>query len=111
CGNICKPLSAVVRDQSKFDVLTIEVSSFQLETIKSFRPQISVWLNFAPDHLDRYASVAEYRAAKLRLFDYQTEKEFAVVNASQQLRRIKPQRLTFRAYDDRADLNISHGTI
>src|SRR6185295_14571966 len=43
CGNIGKPLSAVVRDQSKFDVLTIEVSSFQLETIKSFRPQISVW--------------------------------------------------------------------
>ena len=75
CGNIGKPLSAVVRDQSKFDVLTIEVSSFQLETIKSFRPQISVWLNFAPDHLDRYASVAEYRTAKLRLFDYQTEKQ------------------------------------
>ncbi|HKS31699.1 MAG TPA: UDP-N-acetylmuramoyl-L-alanine--D-glutamate ligase, partial [Chthoniobacterales bacterium] len=85
CGNIGKPLSAVVRDQSKFDVLTVEVSSFQLETIKSFRPQISVWLNFAPDHLDRYASVAEYRAAKLRIFDYQTEKEFAVVNASEQM--------------------------
>jgi UDP-N-acetylmuramoylalanine--D-glutamate ligase len=111
CGNIGKPLSAVVRDQSKFDVLTIEVSSFQLETIKSFRPQISVWLNFAPDHLDRYASVAEYRTAKLRLFDYQTEKEFAVVNASEQLPPIKPRRLTFSAYDDRADFRLSYGTI
>ncbi len=64
CGNIGKPLSEVVRDQSKFDVLTVEVSSFQLETIKTFRPQIAVWLNFAPDHLDRYASVAEYHRAK-----------------------------------------------
>ena len=111
CGNIGKPLSAVVRDQSKFDVLTVEVSSFQLETIKTFRPQISVWLNFAPDHLDRYASVAEYRRAKLRLFDYQTEKEFAVVNASEQLPPMKAQRLTFSAYDDRADFRLSDGTI
>ena len=65
CGNIGKPLTQTVRDQSKFDLLTVEVSSFQLETIKSFRPTIAVWLNFAPDHLDRYSSVSEYRAAKL----------------------------------------------
>src|SRR5437660_9959711 len=103
CGNIGKPLTQVVRDQSKFDVLTVEVSSFQLETIKSFRPTIAVWLNFAPDHLDRYASVAEYHRAKLRIFEHQTEKECAVVNASDYLPQIKAQRLTFSAYDDRAD--------
>ncbi len=111
CGNIGKPLSEVVRDQSKFDVLTAEVSSFQLETIKTFRPQIAVWLNFAPDHLDRYASVAEYHAAKLRIFEYQTEKEFAVVNASDYLPQIKAHRLTFSAYDDRADFRLADGTI
>src|SRR5207302_10855841 len=111
CGNIGKPLSEVVRDQLKFDVLTVEVSSFQLETIKTFRPQIAVWLNFAPDHLDRYASVAEYRRAKLRIFEYQTEKEFAVVNASDYFPQIKAQRLTFSAYDDRADFRLSDGTI
>lgn len=111
CGNIGKPLSAVVHEQSKFDVLTVEVSSFQLETIKTFRPKISVWLNFAPDHLDRYASVAEYRSAKLRLFEYQTKTEFAVVNASEQLPPIKAQRVTFSAYDDRADFRLSDGTI
>ena len=111
CGNIGKPLSEVVRDQSKYDVLTVEVSSFQLETIKSFRPHISVWLNFAPDHLDRYASVAEYRRAKLRIFEYQTAKEFAIVNASDFLPELKPQRLTFSAYDDRADFRLSDGTI
>ncbi|PYK83908.1 MAG: UDP-N-acetylmuramoyl-L-alanine--D-glutamate ligase [Verrucomicrobia bacterium] len=86
-------------------------SSFQLETIKTFRPQIAVWLNFAPDHLDRYASVAEYHAAKLRIFEYQTEKEFAVVNASDYLPQIKAHRLTFSAYDDRADFRLADGTI
>jgi len=111
CGNIGKPLSEVVRDQSKFDVLTVEVSSFQLETIKTFRPQIAVWLNFAPNHLDRYVSVAEYHRAKLRIFEYQTEKEFAVVNASDYLPQIEAQRLTFSAYDDRADFRLADGSI
>src|SRR5262249_7321772 len=63
CGNIGKPLSEVAREKTKYDVLTVEVSSFQLETIKTFHPSIALWLNFAPDHLDRYRSVAEYRAA------------------------------------------------
>src|SRR5262245_66025006 len=68
CGNIGKPLSEVAREKQPLDVLTIEVSSFQLEAIRTFRPSISLWLNFAPDHLDRYCSVAEYRTAKLRIF-------------------------------------------
>src|SRR2546421_6937815 len=68
CGNIGKPLSDVALRRNEFDVLAVEVSSFQLETIRSFRPGIAVWLNFAPDHLDRYSSVSEYRNAKLRIF-------------------------------------------
>ena len=74
-----------MRGQARFDVLTVEVSSFQLETIRTFRPAISVWLNFAPDHLDRYRSVAEYRAAKLRIFENQTADDVAVVNAVERL--------------------------
>ena len=65
CGNIGKPLSEVAREKTKYDVLTVEVSSFQLETIQTFHPSIALWLNFAPDHLDRYRSVAEYRAAMM----------------------------------------------
>src|SRR5213079_3219257 len=82
CGNIGKPLSEVARENQPLDVLTVEVSSFQLEAIRTFRPSISLWLNFAPDHLDRYRSVAEYRAAKLRIFENQTEQDVAVVNAT-----------------------------
>ncbi len=111
CGNIGKPLSEVAREGRELDVLTVEVSSFQLETISTFRPSVSVWLNFAPDHLDRYRSLADYRAAKLRIFDYQTADDVAVVNAAEELPPLQARRITFSAYDDRADLRLSEGAI
>ncbi|HXI73970.1 MAG TPA: UDP-N-acetylmuramoyl-L-alanine--D-glutamate ligase, partial [Pyrinomonadaceae bacterium] len=111
CGNIGKPLSEVAREKQSLDVLTVEVSSFQLEAIRQFRPSISLWLNFAPDHLDRYRSVAEYRAAKLRIFEYQTEQDVAVVNAAEALPKIRPRRITFSAYSNRADFRLSDGGI
>jgi UDP-N-acetylmuramoylalanine--D-glutamate ligase len=111
CGNIGKPLSEVARRKEDFDVLTVEVSSFQLETIKTFRPAIAVWLNFAPDHLDRYRSVAEYRAAKLRVFENQTEEDVAVINAAESLSEISPRRITFSAYADSADFRLVEGFI
>jgi UDP-N-acetylmuramoylalanine--D-glutamate ligase len=111
CGNIGKPLSEVAREKIKYDVLTVEVSSFQLETIRTFRPSIALWLNFAPDHLDRYRSVAEYRAAKLHLFDYQTANDIAIVNAVESLPPLKARAITFSAYSNRADFRLSEGTI
>src|SRR3954452_5690892 len=111
CGNIGKPLSEVAREGRDLDVLTVEVSSFQLETITSFRPSISVWLNFAPDHLDRYRSLDEYRADKLRIFDYQTADDVAVVNAAEELPAFKSRRVTFSAYEDHADFRLSEGAI
>src|SRR4029077_649136 len=109
CGNIGKPLSEVAREQQPFDVLTVEVSSFQLETIRTFHPSLRVWLNFAPDHLDRYRSVAEYRAAKLRIFENQTADGVAVVNAGETLPRITARTVTFSAYSDRADFRLEGG--
>ena len=111
CGNIGKPLSEVALEQREFDVLTVEVSSFQLETIRTFRPSISVWLNFAPDHLDRYRSVAEYRAAKLRIFDNQTPDDVAVVNAGERLPEIAARKVTFSAYANNADFRLEGGSI
>jgi len=111
CGNIGKPLSEVAREKNSFDVLTVEVSSFQLEMIQTFRPSISLWLNFAPDHLDRYRSVADYRAAKLRIFENQTEDNVAIVNASETLPKIRPRQITFSAYADRADFRLAEGAI
>ena len=111
CGNIGKPLCEVAREKQPFDVLTVEVSSFQLEAIRTFRPSISLWLNFAPDHLDRYSSVADYRAAKLRIFENQTEQDVAVVNAAEALPNVRPRRITFSAYSNRADFRLSNGAI
>ena len=111
CGNIGKPLSEVARGQKKFDVLTVEVSSFQLETIKTFRPSIALWLNFAPDHLDRYRSVAEYRAAKLHIFENQTADDIAIVNAIESLPEIRARKITFSAYTNRADFRLTEGFI
>ena len=111
CGNIGKPLSEVAREKKQFDVLTVEVSSFQLETIQRFHPSISLWLNFAPDHLDRYRSVADYRAAKLRVFENQTPDDVAIVNAMERLPGIRPRTITFSAYMNQADFRLSEGAI
>lgn len=111
CGNIGKPLSEVAREGRDLDVLTVEVSSFQLETISTFRPSVGVWLNFAPDHLDRYRSLADYRKAKLRIFDYQTAEDVTVVNAAEELPPLKARKVTFSAYADHADFRLEGGAI
>jgi UDP-N-acetylmuramoylalanine--D-glutamate ligase len=111
CGNIGKPLSEVAREKIKYDVLTVEVSSFQLETIREFHPSIALWLNFAPDHLDRYRSVGDYRSAKLRLFKNQTSDDVAIVNASESLPELRARKITFSAYTNRADFRLSEGAI
>jgi UDP-N-acetylmuramoylalanine--D-glutamate ligase len=80
-GNIGTPLIAHV-DESKNDSITVaELSSFQLELIDSFRPDISVLLNLTPDHLDRHSSFEDYARAKLRIFANQTERDAVVINA------------------------------
>jgi UDP-N-acetylmuramoylalanine--D-glutamate ligase len=80
-GNIGTPLLSLVETSTDSTVTVAEVSSFQLETIDSFRPEIGVLLNLTPDHLDRHASFDEYAAAKMRMFDNQIDRDTAVLNA------------------------------
>jgi UDP-N-acetylmuramoylalanine--D-glutamate ligase len=80
-GNIGTPLLALVERSTDSTVTVAEVSSFQLETIEAFRPEIGVLLNLTPDHLDRHASFEEYAAAKLRMFENQLERDAAILNA------------------------------
>jgi UDP-N-acetylmuramoylalanine--D-glutamate ligase len=79
-GNIGVPLSGFLADRQPRDFVC-ELSSFQLETIERFRPDIAVLTNVTPDHLDRYAGFEEYTAAKERIFVNQRGDDFAVVNA------------------------------
>jgi UDP-N-acetylmuramoylalanine--D-glutamate ligase len=80
-GNIGVPLLSQVEFSADETVTVAEISSFQLETIQQFRPDIAVLLNITPDHLDRHASLEEYARAKFRIFENQLERDFAVLNA------------------------------
>jgi UDP-N-acetylmuramoylalanine--D-glutamate ligase len=80
-GNIGTPAISFV-DRARPDTwIVLEVSSFQLETIVSFRPRIAVILNITPDHLDRHKTFANYVRAKARIFENQTQDDFSVLNA------------------------------
>ncbi len=80
-GNIGTPLISLVEASSDECVTVAEMSSFQLETIAALRPDIAVWLNLTPDHLDRHASFQLYGQAKARIFENQVEDDAAVLNA------------------------------
>ena len=80
-GNIGTPLVSLVDSSTDDTVNLVEASSFQLEAVRHFRPRIGALLNITPDHLDRHASMAEYVAAKARLFGQQREEDFAIFNA------------------------------
>jgi len=111
CGNIGPAIGAHVDSSDAMDVLTVEVSSFQLERITSFRPKISVWLNLTPDHLDRYSSMEEYRDAKLHIFDYQTGDDFAVVNLRDSLPPLRAKKITFSAFQPGGDFSFDGESI
>ena len=104
-GNIGLPFATAVRQSNELDVMVLEVSSFQLETIDTFRPHVSVWLNLSPNHLDRYRDMDEYRRAKLRIFMNQTSEDYAVVNVRESLPPIAARTITFSAYDPEADFS------
>ncbi len=80
-GNIGTPAISLVEQAKPDTVVVLEVSSFQLETIETFRPKIAVVLNVTPDHLDRHRTFAAYTDAKARIFENQDADDFAVLNA------------------------------
>lgn len=79
CGNYGDPVCAAVMRPGAVDWLVIEVSSFQLETVQEFRPDIGVLLNVLPNHLDRHGSMDAYRDLKLRLFEKMGADDVAVM--------------------------------
>jgi UDP-N-acetylmuramoylalanine--D-glutamate ligase len=116
-GNIGLPLCAVAEQSKDLDFLTLEVSSFQLETIEFFRPAVAVLLNITPDHLDRYPNMAAYARAKARLFANQQAFDWAIVQteALAQLRAlgvsIPSKTVTFSVSNRRADIYMDRGLL
>ena len=116
-GNIGRPVCAVAEQTRELDFLTLEVSSFQLETTQFFRPSIGVLLNITPDHLDRYANLADYARAKARLFRNQQPFDWAIIQseALALLRSLQvdiPSKIiTFSASNPRADLYLDRSLL
>ena len=80
-GNIGTPAISLVEKATPETTIVLEVSSFQLETIRTFRPKVAAVLNVTPDHLDRHRTFEAYAAAKARVFENQQQQDFAVLNA------------------------------
>ena len=116
-GNIGNALSNAAEESAGLDALVVETSSFQLEAIEQFRPNIAIWLNLTPDHIDRHGSMEEYARAKARIFMNQTAEDCAIVSVEilSWLNRIgiqpKARLITVSAYGEKADLWMDGQTI
>ena len=84
-GNIGTPLLSLAATSTDETWTVVELSSFQLETIKDFHPGVALCLNVTPNHLDRYDSFLDYAAAKHRIFMNQTADDAAILNADDEI--------------------------
>ena len=80
CGNVGTPFAQHVLESADLDFFVVEISSFQLELIETFRPHIAAILNFSQNHLDRHKDMQEYLEAKKRIFLNQTSADYALLN-------------------------------
>src|SRR5262245_16035021 len=115
-GNIGYPVSAQVDASTEDTVHVIETSSFQLETIGTFRPWIAALLNFSPDHLDRHPDEAAYAAAKMRIFENQRAEDWAVVNADSveataMTANLRARTVRYGVEDSAADVHVGRGFV
>ena len=99
-GNIGKPLTGFVKPgfDDTATVYVAEVSSFQLETIKSFKPKIAAILNIGSDHMDRYKSLQQYVEAKGNIFRNQTKEEALILNANDKFTPLYAQQAKAKKY-------------
>jgi UDP-N-acetylmuramoylalanine--D-glutamate ligase len=114
-GNIGRPLIGYVDGGQAADIVVAEISSFQLDTIATFRPAVGVLLNITDDHLDRYPDFAAYARSKMRLFENQTAQDTAVLNGADPVLRaqaagIRSRRLFYNTAEDSENCAAVTGT-
>ena len=116
-GNIGLPVCAVAAQTHELDFLTVEASSYQLETTQYFRPSVAVLLNITPDHLDRYATMADYARAKARVFLNQQPFDWAIIQSEALAQllalgvKVPSKIITFSATSRTADLFFDRGLL
>ncbi len=105
CGNYGIPLSEVLLEHPEVTHAALEVSSFQMETIVEFKPHVAIWLNFAPDHMDRYREVQDYYEAKKRIFENMSPEQVAIVRVGEDVAGIAPSVQYFSAESEEGTLS------
>lgn len=116
-GGSDTPVCEIVENTKELDFATLEVNSFQLESIETFRPSVAVLLNLKPDHMDRYERMSNYARNMARVFMNQEGFDWAVVQseALAQLRslnvEIPSKVLTFSANNRRADIFLDRSLL
>jgi UDP-N-acetylmuramoylalanine--D-glutamate ligase len=95
-GNIGNPLIEYVSKEQTAQIVVAEISSFQLDTIVTFRPKVSVLLNITADHLDRYPDFEAYADSKMRIFKNQQADDLAILNGLDRLIRTKTKNIKCR---------------
>jgi UDP-N-acetylmuramoylalanine--D-glutamate ligase len=105
-GNIGNPFSGFAETADADGIVVLELSSFQLETVRSFRPACALFLNLTPDHIDRHGSFETYGMMKARIFENQTAADVAVYNGLDE----RVVRLTERAASKLSPFSIEHPT-
>jgi UDP-N-acetylmuramoylalanine--D-glutamate ligase len=105
-GNIGEPLIAAL-DRERARTYVVELSSFQLETVDTFRANVALLLNVTPDHMDRYATFDDYAAAKYRIFRNQESGDTAIVNAFD--RRTTPRDAPVRVWRFSSTKRVDEG--
>jgi UDP-N-acetylmuramoylalanine--D-glutamate ligase len=111
-GNIGTPLISHAADGGRVDVVVVEISSFQLDTIETFRPAVGVLLNITDDHLDRYADFETYAASKMRLFANRQSGDVAILNADDPIIRDRANGLRDRVlYFSRSEPATAYAAI
>ncbi len=117
CGNIGLAFAEVASEVPPDGVAVVEISSFQLESIADFHPNVAVILNITPDHLDRHGSMDGYRAVKYRITENQGPQDYFVVNAEDPELAANPAntsatRIVFSTQNDRnANTFVRKGTL
>jgi len=92
-GNIGDAFCSFPIEQQGIDFIVLEVSSFQLDLIDIFKPDIALLLNITPDHLNRYDTFLSYARSKMSIFSNQTQNDYAVLNADDAITRQMDQRI------------------
>ena len=109
-GNIGLAYSEVVLSGKPYDRIVLEVSSFQLETVSRFNPEVAIWMNFAPDHMDRYRIIEDYHSAKFRIFQNRSLEAPAIHKWECDL-GLKGNTVTFSAFRQGGDFHYRDGLI